>query len=443
MNATRQKQDLYYGWIVVAISFITMAIVSPAWFSFSLFYPPILQEFGWSRASTAGAYSINLIINAIVSPFVGLLIDRYGPRLVMPIGALILAAGFIGASRMNQLWHYYVWFGVVAAFGFCAVQVVPNTTIVSNWFTRNRATALGIVMGGIGLGRLVLFPLIQFFISRYGWRVAYVALGAMIACLVAPLILIFQRHKPADKGLEDHEEVSTGAQDVAATAGTPRRELLIVDRVWAATDWKLRKAAKTYRFWALALLIAVYSGGLFLISVQLVAYLTAAGFSSIVAASFIGLQGLLSSGGNFIGGILSDRIGREKSLTLSIAIFVIGIFILSLVESYPSTLLLYAYVVFFGAGFGMAFPAIMAASADLFQGEHYGSIFGAMNCIGGIGGAFGAWLGGFLYDKTGSYPTLFAVTIGAIAFSTIFIWSARPSKVRVLRRTVSAASAAP
>ena len=128
-------------------------------------------------------------------------------------------------------------------------------------------------------------------------------------------------------------------------------------------------------------------------------------------------------------------------MTLSIAIFAAGLFILSLVEGYPSLWLLYGYVVFFGLGFGMAFPAVMASAADLFQGKHYGAVFGAINLIGGVGGALGAWLGGFLYDKTGNYRVLFAVTISAIVFSTVFIWSARPSAVRMVRRSAKPAPA--
>src|SRR5712691_3593226 len=112
------KQKLYYGWVVVAVSFVTMAIVSPAWFSFPLFYPAVLDEFSWKRAATAGVFSLNLLISAIVSPLVGLLIDRFGPRVVMPIGALLFAAGLVGSSQIHELWQFYVSMGVVAAVGF-------------------------------------------------------------------------------------------------------------------------------------------------------------------------------------------------------------------------------------------------------------------------------------------------------------------------------------
>src|SRR5262249_26094027 len=300
-----------------------MAIVSPAWFSFPLFYPPILAEFGCTRAPTAGAYSLNLLIGAIVSPFVGHLIDRFGPRSVMPAGVIVFAIGLAGSSQIHALWQLYVGFGVFAALGFAACQIVPNTAIISNWFTRNRATALGIISTGVGVGRLALLPLIQHFISTLGWRGAYIGLAAILALVVAPLILVLQRHKPADKGLQDHPEASS-----AATAGKPggsRRDLVVVDRQWAETEWTLNKAVKTCRFWGVTLLGTIYSGGTLKVTVQAVAYLTASGFTSTQAAAAIGVHGVLSTAGNFTGGLLADRIGREKSVTLSIAIIMLGI----------------------------------------------------------------------------------------------------------------------
>ncbi|HKA21718.1 MAG TPA: MFS transporter [Blastocatellia bacterium] len=428
---SKPSQKVYYGWIVVAVSFVTMAIVSPAWFSFSLFYPPILTEFGWTRAATASVYSLNLFVSGALSPLIGLLIDRYGPRTVMPIGALLLAAGFVGSSQIHQLWHFYLWFGLVGAVGLCAVQVVPHAAIISNWFGRNRATALGIIMASLGLGRLVFFPAIQYVISRSGWRVAYIWLAAIITVIVVPIIILFQRHKPADKGLENHPEVSSGAG--TGSHGARGRQMVVVDRQWAGTEWTLKNAARTYRFWALALLFIVATGATFLIGVQLVAYLQSAGISSITAASFVGLQGLMSTAGNFVGGILSDRVGREKTLTLSAIIYIAGILALSLIQVYPTTILLYGYAVFFGVGFGMSFPAIMASAADVFQGKRFGSIFGAMNMLGGFGGAFGAWLGGYAFDKTGGYRAMFIIATAVVASSIVLVWSARPSKVRTFK----------
>jgi MFS family permease len=438
---TGPNRKFYYGWIVVATSFVTMAIVSPAWFSFPLFYPPILSEFGWTRAATAGVYSLNLLVSAAAAPLVGHLIDRFGPRLVMPIGAIVFALGLVGSSRISALWHFYLFLGVFAALGFSACQIVPNTAIISNWFTRNRATALGIIAAGVGVGRLTLFPVLQSIISTYGWRTAYVVLACALAFVVAPLIVVFQRHKPADKGMQDHPEASS-APPATRRPGGSRRDLVVVDHRWAAIEWDLKKALKTTRFWALTMLVTVYSAGLFMVIVQAVAYLTACGFTSAQAAAAIGAHGILSTTGNFAGGLLADRIGREKSVTLSIGLMMLGILSLSLIQGNPSNWLLYGYVFFFGSGLGLAFPTIMVSSADIFQGKHFGAIFGAINLGTGLGGAIGAWLGGYLYDHTHSYRPMFLVTLASMTLSAIFIWIARPGRVRTVSKLSPAVEAA-
>lgn len=427
------KPKLYYGWIVVAVSFVTMAITSPAWFSFSLFYPPILEEFGWTRGATSSVFSLNLIISGMLSPVIGLLIDRYGPRIVMPIGALLLAAGFVGSSQIHALWHFYVWFGIVGAIGICGVQVVPHAALISNWFSRNRATAMGAIMASLGLGRLIFFPAIQYVITKYGWRAAYIWIATIIAVVVVPIIFLFQRHKPDDKGLQDHPEVAAGA----AAHGSSGRQIVVVDQKWADTEWTLKRAVGTYRFWILSTLFVVATGATFVIGLQVVAYLQASGIDKITAASFVGLQGLMATAGNFIGGILSDRIGREKTLTLSAVIYSVGIVSLSLVISNPNQALLYGYAVFFGIGFGMSFPAVMASAADMFQGKRFGSIFGALNMLGGFGGAFGSWLGGYSFDKTGGYRAMFIIALVGVALMIILVWSVRPSRVRTFKRMSS------
>jgi len=432
------NQKLYYGWIVVAVSFVTMAITSPAWFSFSLFYPPILEEFGWTRAATSSVYSLNLLVSGALSPVIGLLIDRYGPRIVMPLGALLLAAGFVGSSQIHALWHFYVWFGVIGAIGICGVQVVPHAALISNWFSRNRATAMGVIMASLGLGRLTFFPAIQYVITRSGWRAAYIWLAAIITVVVVPIIFLFQRHKPADKGLQDHPEVASGA----SAQGSRGRQMVVVDRQWADTEWTLAKAARTYRFWVLCMLFVVATGATFVIGVQVVAYLQAAGIDKITAASFVGLQGLMATAGNFIGGILSDRIGREKTLTASSVVYTTGIILLSLVISYPMQPLLYGYAILFGIGFGMSFPAVMASAADVFQGKRFGSIFGALNMLGGFGGAFGAWLGGYAFDKTGAYRAMFVIALVGVASIVPLVWLARPSRVRTFQTVNSGTNAA-
>jgi MFS family permease len=448
-SRARATTPVYYGWVVVAACFVVISLVSPLIASFSVFYVAVLGDFNWSRGQLSIALAIHLLFCGAASPFAGGLIDRFGPRRAMPIGAIIAAAALISLSRATALWHFYVGFGVIAAVGSSMLHVVPLTTIVSNWFARNRGTAIGIVTAGSGAGQLVMLPILQYLIDRIGWRSSYLVLGMTVLVIPTALIWRFVYARPEDRGFTADDEVemkrrrkppgvdaATDAegQRVGRREGAARHsEPVILDQEWAQTDWTIGKAARSFRFWALASVMAMFAAGFFLISVQLVAYLADKGYSSMLAASVVGLQGLLNIVGKFVGGILCDRIGREKTLSLSITVFVACIVLLNLAGFILSPALVYIFAISYGMGYGMALPALMTSAADLFQGRHFGSILGAITLGGFAGGAVGAWMSGHLFDLTNGYQVNFLIAALAMLASAALIWKARPGRVRLVR----------
>ncbi|HLE61962.1 MAG TPA: MFS transporter, partial [Pyrinomonadaceae bacterium] len=283
---------LYYGWVIVAVCFVVLGLISLVISSFPLFYVPVLQNFNWSRGSTAIMMSIYLIVSGITAPFAGGLIDRFGPRRVMPLGAFATGCAMLWLSRSTALWHFYVAFGVIAALGSAMLYIVPVTAIVSNWFVRHRGTAIGIVTASPGTSQLLLLPPLQFLINRIGWRSSYLVLGAVILLIPTILIRLLLYGRPSDRGLSVEDEMglrkrTRGDPTPVEEGQKPRRrtELVILDKVWAETDWTIGKAVRTFRFWALTLMMATFTIGFFLISVHLVAFLTDKGYSSLVAAS--------------------------------------------------------------------------------------------------------------------------------------------------------------
>jgi MFS family permease len=436
---------IYYGWLVVAACFFVITPVVPLIASFSIFQVPILDEFNWSRGSFAIALSIHLVVGGIASPFAGGLIDRYGPRRVMPIGALLTALALILLSQSTSLWHFYVAFGLMAAAGASLLQIVPLATIVANWFVRHRGTAIGIVTAGSGAGQLALLPLIQLLVKDIGWRHTYLVFGLAVLIIPTTLILLFLYRRPEDRGLSIEDE--SGRRRGRGEAGTKTEtgesergnrggggsEVVILDKEWADVDWTLRKAKHTFRFWMLALVMALFAIGSLLISVQLVAYLGDKGYSSILITLVLFLQGMLNMVGEFFGGFLCDRIGREKTLTLSLVTFAICIVLLNTAGAVSSTALIYAFLLFYGIGQGMAPPAIMISASDLFQGKHFGSILGVIVLGGYFGAAIGAWLSGRLFDLTGAYQVNFLVAGAAMLTSAALIWKVRPGSVRQVR----------
>lgn len=438
------SQPIYYGWVIVAVCFAVMTLISPLVAAFSIFYVAILQDLNWSRGNTALAMSIYLVVNGLTAPFAGGLIDRFGPRRVMPIGALITAGALVWLSQITSLWHFYLAFGVVAAIGASMLHIVPLTTVVSNWFVRHRGAAIGIVTAGQGVGQVAV-SFLQYLINRIGWRGAYLVLGAVISIIPTTLILLLLYRRPADRGLSTKDETRSRKSKTSAVIGedgqvtepqtdvAQKKEVVILDKQWAETDWTVGKAVRTFRFWALTLVMAMFAAGFLIISVQLVAYLTDKGYSSIVAASVVSLQGFITIIGRLTGGALSDRLGREKTLTLSVASFIVCLVLLNTAGLIVSPIIVYVFAIFYGMGSGMTLPALMAAAADLFQGKHFGSILGVVTLGGFSGGALGAWLGGHFFDITHAYTVNFLVAAMLMIISGSLIWMARPGRVRLVR----------
>jgi MFS family permease len=442
MRHINQKKEnrirIYHGWIVVATCFLVMASIAPLLTSFSIFQGPILNEFRWSRESFAITLAIHLVFGGLAAPVAGGLIDRFGPRRVMPIGAALTALGLILMSQGDSLWHFYVAYGLMAAAGSSLIHLVPLTTVIANWFTRHRGKAIGIVDTGSGAGQSILEPAIKLLIDHIGWRLTILVYGLMILVIPTTLILLFLHKRPEDKGLSIEEESGATAETTGEEPGRNNRaagrsEVIILDKEWAEVDWTVRKASRTVRFWAMALLMVLYATGMMLVSAPLVLYLEGKGYRSIIVASVLGLQGLLNMAGQFFGGLMCDRIGREKTLTLSIVLFGAGIVFLNLAGTVFSLTLVYLFTFFYGIGQGMALPSLMISVSDLFQGKHFGSILGVIFIGGYFGGAIGAWLSGRLFDLTGAYQVHFIVCGLAMLISVALIWKARPGGIRQMR----------
>lgn len=179
--------------------------------------------------------------------------------------------------------------------------------------------------------------------------------------------------------------------------------------------------------------MAMIATGLFLVSVHLVAFLVDKGYSSTLAASVMGFQGLINIMGSLVGGMLADRIGREKTLTLAMVVFIGCIVLLNIGGFIVNPVFIYGFAIFYGVGFGMAFPALMASAADLFQGDHFGSILGVIMLCGYFGAAIGAWMGGYFFDLTHAYRVNFLVAGVMMLTSAVLIWKAPVSRLRELR----------
>jgi MFS family permease len=419
------RLPFFYGWVVVAVVFITMAVGVNARTAFSLLFPPILDEFGWDRGVTAGAFSFGFIVSAALSPSLGRLMDTRGPRLVNEIGVVLIAAGLLLATLVHEPWHLYATLGMLVGGGSVCLGYTGQGLFLPNWFVRRRGLAMSIAFSGVGVGSVIVLPWLQGLIANTGWRSACFALGVVVLVLLLPLNLLVRR-RPQDIGLEpDGDRASPNA----AHAGRGNN---VVDDAWVAVDWTLGRAVRTVRFWWIALGYFCALFAWYAVQVHQTKYLVEIGFTPNVAAWALGAVSLAGIPGQIGLGHLSDRIGREFVWCIGSLGFVLCYLLLLLLRQMPTPALLYLMIVVQGAlGYGIT-SVIGAIPAEIFQGRHYGAIFGTLMLASIGGGAAGPWVAGVLHDETGSYDLAFWIAGSGSLLSALAIWFAAPRKVRAV-----------
>ncbi len=419
------RLPFFYGWVVVAVAFVTMGIGVNARTAFSLLFPPILAEFGWERGVTAAAFSLGFVISMSFTPVLGRLMDRWGPRYVMPCAVLMTSAGLLLGTLTRQPWHLYVTLGVLVGGGTVAAGYTGHAQFLPHWFVRRRGMAMGIAFSGVGVGSIIIFPWLESLIVRSGWRSACWAMAILLLALI-PLNIVFQRRRPEEMDL------SADGDDVEPALGHAARRDNVVDPVWAGTDWTVSRAVRTMRFWWVFL--AFYSAlfAWYAVQAHQTKYLLEIGFAPATAAYALGFVPLTGIVGQIALGHLSDRVGREWAWTIAGIGFTICYLALLAMRLAPTPVMLAVMVASQGT-LGYGFASIYGAiPAELFQGRHYGTIFGVLGIGAGLGSGSGPWVAGEIHDLTGSYAAAFWLAIAFSLVSIVCMWLAAPRKVRAV-----------
>jgi MFS family permease len=421
MTSTR-KPSIYYGWVVVAIGFITMMLIMGIFFSSGVLFAAIIEDLGWSRAAASLPFSVALITYAGTAWLAGRLFDRHGPRRLFPLGAICLGVGLVASAQVQTPWQLCLSWGLLVAQGFNLAGFAPHLALAALWFNRRRGIATGLILSGASVGALVIVPSAQYLVDAYGWRSAYALLGSVAMGCLVPLNALWQYHKPEDIGL-DPEGIA-----IPLTEMPPQPSALRQD------PWTLWRAMRTPRFWSLFALVCCLGWVSNITSVHQIAHMLSTGFPSMLAASVVGLLSLLRAASSTVCGGLSDRFGREIIFSLGTLLCCLGLSLLALLHQPASAWLLYGYALTFGLGNGVFASVYAAATADLFFGPALGTILGVLELGWGLGGFAGSWFGGYWYDRWGSYRGVFAISIGINLLSCLALWLAAPRRLRQASR---------
>lgn len=377
----------FYGYVIVAVAFVIMMVTHGLHYTFGIYFTPLLEEFGWSRATTSGAFSLAWISNGILAIVIGCLCDKLGPRLIVTFCGLLAGAGYILMSHTSHLWHVYVFYGVLV--GASISVYIPLVSTVARWFTRRRTLMTGLFVTGTGIGSLAGPPLANWLISCYDWRTSYTILGLVVMILTVSTAQ-FLRRSPAEgsQSLRSVEQVQTYAHTAPDIS------------------FGLKRAIRTPQFWTIFFLVFCngfcFSSG----QVHTAPYTTDLGLSARTAAQILATIGAASITGRVLLGFIGDSSDNRKASILGFILMAMALVMFLFADQ---ALHLYIFAALFGLAYGGLIAQESPLVASIFGLSSHGLTLGVVLSGFKIGAALGPLVAGYLFDVQGSYRLAFTI----------------------------------
>ncbi len=396
MNDREQRTDrVFYGvWVVAACFVLLFLFAGAGFYSFSIFIEPLEAEFGWKRSAISLAMSLYMVVHGLVGPFVGHAVQRYGPRRVMTLSALLSGAAFILVSFTDSLWFFYASY-IVLSIGNSGIGFIPVSAVLARWFVRRRGTAIAVSMVGISAGGLVLAPLAGTVIAQFGWRACFVALGVLVWVLALPVTLFVIKGSPQEMGLLPDGDA--GAEE-AAGGDTDAREGLPATA--AEQGWTAREALGDGQFYRVAAAFFLAPVAQMALLQHQVPLIIEAGISPSTAAAALGLTAGLGALGKLGFGRISEIVPFRYAATLCFGLQAVAALVLLFSQSMAAV---WAYVALFGFAMGGVVVLLPLVVAHFFGLTSFAVIMGVLSLVQATGNATGALLSGLIYDTFGSY----------------------------------------
>ncbi len=405
--------NVFYGYVIVAAALAISIVMWGARLSFGVFFAPVLDEFGWTRAVISGGFSLTWAFTGILSIAVGMLTDRFGPRLIMTMAGILTGLGYLLMSQLHSVWQLVAFYGVISI-GMSAISV-PTLSAVARWFFKLRAFMTGIVMAGIGFALMSIVPTTNQMILNYSWRTAYLMLGAVVMIVVVAAAQ-FLRGDPYEMGCLPY-----GSKEGSGTGRIGRTSHGLL----------FKEALRTYQIW---LINIIYFSAYFIYNVLLVHIIIHAkgqGIASVDAVGIIVSMGAAGIAGRILTGLFADKVGSKQAMVLSTGLMALPLFWLATANELRTLLLLGAV---FGFGHGGISTMQSPIVANVFGLRSHGITLGLVFCWSSLGGAIGPFLAGYIFDVTRSYDPAFVLCaiLGLISMgSALFL---RPLKLSVERK---------
>lgn len=418
MDTTR-RSGIFYGWFIVAASFFVIMMTMGARNGVGVFVLPMSDEFSWSRSSISFAAALGILLNGVSQPVLGNLYDRVGGRKLILWGATVIGVTALLLAFTFHIAYFIFIFGIVMAVAMSAGSITTGAVIVSKWFQRKRATAIGITAAGASVGGLILVPFTTYLIEILDWRLSWAILGGMILVLVIPVAFFVLRNTPQEMGL-----LPDG--DEASSAGGPQR-LERPPGPLEVDQW--RHAFRSWPMWQLCATYFVCGFTTLIMAFHFVPNAVEKGFSPATAATAFGLLSAMNTIGVIAVGPFADRLGNKTLLGTVYAFRGLAYVLLLLL---PGQWGLWVFAIVGGASWIATVPLTTGLTADIYGLKKVGTLSGMIFLSHQIGGSIGIQFGGIMRDITGNYDVPFAASavLLFLAAMTAFLIQERRYSVR-------------
>ena len=418
-NAKPPRRRIFYGWYVVASGFLANIAYSEQFSaSYAVFIQHLGTSMGWSRTSLAGVKTVGRLTEAVIAPFLGPLIDRYGARWLMAIGGLVSGVSLMVTATVDEIWQLYLLLGFVAPMGGVCLGGFVATVTVANWFVAKRGRAVGMVQMGISLGTTALPLVASGLIEVWGWRGAWVALGAANVLLAVPAAVLVRR-RPEDLGLEP-DGLGRSVAPPRGRAAERLRETQEADVVWTRSE-VLRSGA----LWVMVLSWGFAQFAMASTTLHMVPFFQDLGYPLLLAAGALSLRSGIALVGNLLWGYSLERLPLKPFASIQFLLTGLGLAMWLLPASDASLL---AGIVLFGMGASGSQVVAEVMWAGFFGRMSLGTVRGVAYPISTFFAAVGPFVVGLLYDLSGNYQSSFAIMVFGCVASAILIQFARRPK---------------
>ncbi|MBI2980580.1 MAG: MFS transporter [Chloroflexi bacterium] len=424
MTKTRERKPRYfYGWNIVAASFMAQLAYAEQHSSvLGLFFRPLQTEFGWSRTALAAIQTIARAAEALTAPLVGPLADRYGPRALMPIGAIIVGVAMLAITQINALWQFYLFRSVIVAIGFTFMGSLVTDVAVNNWFVRKRGRALAISRIGGNLSNIIMTPVTVFVIAVSGWRTMFIIFAIMTWLVVIIPSTILMRRRPEDMGL--HPD---GITPSTTETESRRKQENPTGNMPSGLEpiWNRREVLTTGSFWLLAAAYAIESMAFQGINISLAPYIQDLGYNDTMVATIITFRAIIMTTAVPFMGFIAEYANKTLVRTFPFVIQSIGAIFFLLAEE---PVFLWLAVVFYGLGIVAVTVTQEVVWANYFGRLSLGLARSLAYLISSGFAAIGPLAMNAIFDILGSYQPAFIIIIGLFAVAAFLMGIVKPPK---------------